>query len=53
MLKHLKNTCYTFWLGGSLGYAGLSFTDFKFYVVVIPTILLVTFINERTNDVEA
>lgn len=42
MKKFIKKNAFSFWFGVSLAWAGISFLDWKFYVVIIPTIILVS-----------
>jgi len=47
MFKNVKNYLYTFWLGGSLAYADLTISNYKYWIIIVPTIVLVSFLNER------
>ena len=42
MMRHIKYHAYAVYLGAVLGYIGLFVTDIDFWIVLIPTILLVT-----------
>lgn len=52
LAENMKKTLYAAWLGGSLSIAGLSWTDWPFWVVLLPTCLLVTVFNGGSFDLE-
>jgi hypothetical protein len=44
---------YVLWLGGSIpAVFGAGFTDIRYWAVTLPTMLFVSFINDREPDVE-
>jgi hypothetical protein len=41
VLGFIKNNGYAAFLGGALGAFGLSWCDWRFYAILIPTVILV------------
>jgi fatty acid desaturase len=52
LAENMKKTLYAAWLGGSLSIAGLSWSDWSFWVVMLPTVALVTVFNNGKFDLE-
>lgn len=40
---------WVFWLGGSLAHAGISYDKTEFYVILVPTVVLV-FLKDCKNE---
>lgn len=49
-MKYIKKYGYSFYLGGSLGVFGLDITTAAFYVIMIPTVLLVEFKGDKNDN---
>lgn len=47
LYTHSKSYLYAMYLGGALSIANVNFTDIKFYIIIVPTILLVSIFNEE------
>jgi len=53
LAENMKKTLYAGWLGGSLAIVfKADWTDWPFWVVMLPTILLVTVFNDGKFDLE-
>ena len=50
--RNFEKVLYAAWLGGSLSLAGMSATTWQFWVVLLPTCLLVTVFNDGKFDLE-
>jgi hypothetical protein len=52
-INNWRKYVYGLWLGGSVPIVfGARITDIRFWLVVFPTMLFVTFINDREADVD-
>lgn len=53
LAENMKKTLYGAWLGGSLSIVfGASLADWRFWVVLLPTVALVTVFNGGDFDLE-
>ena len=53
MWNVIKKYIYCVWLGGSLGYADITISNYKYWVIVVPTIIFVSIFTYKDNHVEA
>ncbi len=49
LYTHSKSYLYAMYLGGALSIVGVNFMDIKFYIIMIPTLFLVSIFNERSK----
>ena len=46
MINYMKRNSYAIWLGASLAMVDIPLTNFRFWIVMIPTVCFVSFLRK-------